>query len=109
MPTYEYKCANCAQLTEAFQKMSDAPLTKCPHCGKDMLERIVTGGAGVLYKGEGWYVTDYSKKSTGGKEPSADAKPAAKPADKSGDSAPPAAPVQSVTGTPKSSSPKKDD
>jgi putative FmdB family regulatory protein len=92
-------------LTEAFQKMSDASLTKCPHCGKDMLERIVTGGAGVLYKGEGWYVTDYSKKSTGGKEPSTDTKPAPK----TGDAVPPAAaPVPSVTGTPKSSSPKKD-
>jgi predicted nucleic acid-binding Zn ribbon protein len=49
--------------------MSDAPLVKCPHCGKEGLERIVSGGAGVIYKGEGWYVTDYSKKSSGGKEP----------------------------------------
>lgn len=48
--------------------MSEASLTKCPNCGKESFERIVTGGAGVLYKGEGWYVTDYSKKSSGGKE-----------------------------------------
>jgi predicted nucleic acid-binding Zn ribbon protein len=43
---------------------------KCPFCGKNGLERIVSGGAGVIYKGEGWYVTDYSKKSSGGKDDS---------------------------------------
>ncbi len=58
-------------MTDAFQRMSDAPLLTCPHCGKDGLERIVSGGAGVIYKGEGWYVTDYSKRSSGGKEPTA--------------------------------------
>lgn len=50
--------------------MSDPPLVKCPFCGKDELERVVSGGAGVIYKGEGWYVTDYSKKSSGGKDDS---------------------------------------
>jgi putative FmdB family regulatory protein len=68
MPTYEYRCKFCHHITDAFQRMSEAPLVKCPHCGKDGLERIVSGGAGVIYKGEGWYVTDYSKKSSGGKE-----------------------------------------
>ncbi|HEY3875914.1 MAG TPA: FmdB family zinc ribbon protein [Candidatus Kapabacteria bacterium] len=68
MPTYEYRCHFCHRVSDAFQKMSDAPLTTCPYCGKPELERIVTGGAGVIYKGEGWYVTDYSKKSSGGKE-----------------------------------------
>ena len=69
MPTYEYRCQFCHRVSDAFQRMSDAPLVKCPHCGKEGLERIVSGGAGVIYKGEGWYVTDYSKKSSGGKEP----------------------------------------
>ena len=69
MPTYEYRCHFCHRVSDAFQRMSDAPLVKCPHCGKEGLERIVSGGAGVIYKGEGWYVTDYSKKSSGGKEP----------------------------------------
>lgn len=55
--------------------MSEAPLVKCPYCGKEGLERIVSGGAGVIYKGEGWYVTDYSKKSSGGKEPETKTKP----------------------------------
>ncbi|HET6401263.1 MAG TPA: zinc ribbon domain-containing protein [Candidatus Kapabacteria bacterium] len=69
MPTYEYRCHFCHRVSDAFQRMSDAPLVKCPYCGKEGLERIVSGGAGVIYKGEGWYVTDYSKKSSGGKEP----------------------------------------
>ncbi len=69
MPTYEYRCHYCHRVSDAFQRMSDAPLVKCPYCGKESLERIVSGGAGVIYKGEGWYVTDYSKKSSGGKEP----------------------------------------
>jgi putative FmdB family regulatory protein len=70
MPTYEYRCHFCHHLLEEVQKMSDSPLVKCPFCGKEELERIVSGGAGVIYKGEGWYVTDYSKKSSGGKEES---------------------------------------
>jgi predicted nucleic acid-binding Zn ribbon protein len=51
--------------------MTDAPLTTCPSCQKEGLQRLVSGGAGVLYKGEGWYVTDYSKKSSGGKDAAA--------------------------------------
>ena len=70
MPTYEYRCQYCHELVEAVQRMSDPSLTHCPHCGKEGLTRVVSGGAGVLYKGEGWYVTDYSKKSSGGKEKS---------------------------------------
>ena len=69
MPTYEYRCRFCHRVSDAFQRMSDAPLVQCPYCNKEGLERIVSGGAGVIYKGEGWYVTDYSKKSSGGKDP----------------------------------------
>ena len=68
MPTYEYRCSNCGHFLEAFQRMSDAPLTRCPNCDKEELKRLVSGGAGVIYRGEGWYVTDYSKKSSGGKD-----------------------------------------
>jgi putative FmdB family regulatory protein len=68
MPNYDYRCTSCGHTEEIFQSMSEASITKCPNCGKETYERIVTGGAGVLYKGEGWYVTDYSKKSSGGKE-----------------------------------------
>jgi len=68
MPTYDYRCQSCGQILEAFQKMSDKPLVLCPNCGKETLTRIVSGGAGVIYRGEGWYVTDYSKKSSGGRD-----------------------------------------
>ncbi len=70
MPTYQYRCSNCGAELEEFQKMSDPALVKCPSCGLETLARIVTGGAGVIYKGEGWYVTDYSHKSSGGREAS---------------------------------------
>src|SRR5438874_4937329 len=73
MPTYEYRCQSCGQHVEAFQRMSDEALVLCPNCGKEELHRVVSGGAGVIYRGEGWYVTDYSKKSSGGKEPPANA------------------------------------
>jgi putative FmdB family regulatory protein len=68
MPNYDYHCSNCGYFEEISQRMSDPALTKCPNCGKETFMREITGGAGVLYKGEGWYVTDYSKKSSGGKE-----------------------------------------
>jgi putative FmdB family regulatory protein len=68
MPNYDYQCTSCGHVEEIFQSISENAITKCPNCGKDTFQRVVTGGAGVLYKGEGWYVTDYSKKSSGGKE-----------------------------------------
>lgn len=68
MPNYDYHCSNCGYSEEVTQRMTEAALTKCPNCGKETFSRVITGGAGVLYKGEGWYVTDYSKKSSGGKD-----------------------------------------
>lgn len=62
MPTYEYQCKECGQQTEAFQKMSEAPLTECPHCHKQGLNRLVSA-AGFQLKGSGWYVTDYKGKN----------------------------------------------
>jgi putative FmdB family regulatory protein len=61
MPTYGYKCDRCGHELEAFQKMSDAPLRTCPSCGKDALRRQVYA-AGVLFKGSGFYKTDYAAK-----------------------------------------------
>ena len=58
MPTYGYKCDSCGHELEAFQKMSDAPLRVCPACGKEALRRQVFA-AGVLFKGSGFYSTDY--------------------------------------------------
>lgn len=97
MPTYEYKCNKCGHRFETFQSMKDAALKKCPECGKNALERLIGVGAAVLFKGSGFYQTDYrsesykkakeaeSKPASGsdsaskGSEAKAEAKPAAKP------------------------------
>jgi putative FmdB family regulatory protein len=60
MPTYEYECKKCGHSFEAFQSMSDDPLTECPECGKE-LRRLINGGSGVIFKGSGFYVTDKGK------------------------------------------------
>ncbi len=65
MPTYEYACLSCDHEFEQFQSMSDDPLKLCPKCGKKRLKRLVGGGAGLIFKGTGFYITDYKKKSGG--------------------------------------------
>jgi len=60
MPIYEYQCRECSQRLEKLQKMSDAPLTRCPECGKDALTKLVSA-AGFRLKGGGWYETDFKK------------------------------------------------
>ncbi len=84
MPTYEYACTKCGHELEAFQSMKDAPLKKCPACGKAALKRKVGGGAGLIFKGSGFYITDYKKspapKSEAPAAPPAPAKAPAKPA-----------------------------
>lgn len=59
MPTYEYLCDECGHGFEKFQKMSDSPLKKCPKCSKMKLKRLIGTGAGVIFKGSGFYETDY--------------------------------------------------
>lgn len=58
MPTYEYRCRDCGREFEVFQRMSDPPGAPCPECGLSS-ERLISGGAGVLFRGEGFYITDY--------------------------------------------------
>jgi len=60
MPTYEYECKSCGHNFEVFQNMSDAPLSECPQCGKE-LRRLINGGSGVIFKGSGFYVNDKNK------------------------------------------------
>ena len=59
MPTYEYVCSKCRHEFEQFQSMKDEPLRKCPKCRKMGLQRKIGGGAGLLFKGSGFYITDY--------------------------------------------------
>lgn len=60
MPIYEYRCESCGHELEAMQRMSDAPLTECPACGKPMLKKQVSA-AGFRLSGGGWYETDFKK------------------------------------------------
>lgn len=70
MPTYDYKCKECDHLFEYFQAMSDELLKSCPKCN-GQVRRLISGGSGLIFKGSGFYVTDYVKK----KPPSSDKKP----------------------------------
>ncbi len=63
MPTYEYKCNQCGHQFEAFQKISDDPLTECPQCGGEIV-RLISGGTGLIFKGSGFYLTDYARKNS---------------------------------------------
>ena len=63
MPTYEYACGACDHRFERFQGMSEPTLRKCPECGRRKLQRLISGGAGFLFKGSGFYITDYRSDS----------------------------------------------
>lgn len=75
MPTYEYECSACGHAFEALQSMKDAKLTKCPKCAKSKLQRLIGSGSGMIFKGSGFYETDYKRKS----ETKTTEKPAAVP------------------------------
>jgi putative FmdB family regulatory protein len=89
MPTYDYKCDGCGHQFEQFQSISANPLKKCPECGKSKLKRLFGTGAGLIFKGSGFYQTDYRsesyKKAAEGEKPAststetkaAESKPAA--------------------------------
>ncbi len=62
MPTYEYECDACAHAFEALQTMTEPKLLKCPKCKKNKLQRLIGTGSGVIFKGSGFYETDYKKK-----------------------------------------------
>ena len=91
MPIYAYKCESCGHSKDVLQKMSDAPLTECPACGKATFAKQVTA-AGFQLKGSGWYATDFKGGSTPAAAPAADAatgaKTDAKPETKTADSKP---------------------
>ena len=63
MPTYEYQCDACEHNFDEFQSIKDKPLKKCPQCGKNKLRRVFGAGAAILFKGSGFYQTDYRSES----------------------------------------------
>jgi putative FmdB family regulatory protein len=63
MPTYEYACESCGHEFEEFQPITARPLKKCPQCGKMKLRRLIGTGGGVIFKGSGFYQTDYRSES----------------------------------------------
>lgn len=63
MPTYEYKCNECGKVSELFQSITAKPIKKCPECGKLKLKRLLGTGAGLIFKGSGFYETDYRSES----------------------------------------------
>jgi putative FmdB family regulatory protein len=81
MPIYEYKCSECGAHIEKMQKISDEPLKICENCGGKLEKQLSLSG--FQFKGEGWYVTDYSKKSSGGKEPKSEKSEKSEKTDKS--------------------------
>jgi putative FmdB family regulatory protein len=67
MPHYDYKCTNCGYQFELFQKMNEEPVTFCPSCG-GKVKRLIGTGAGAIFKGSGFYHTDYKMKGEGKKQ-----------------------------------------
>ncbi len=92
MPTYEYLCDSCRHGFERFQPITAKPVRVCPECGRSKVRRIISGGAGLIFKGSGFYITDYrskgyqeaakketGKKDTDKKEPSSGPAPCKQP------------------------------
>jgi len=106
MPTYEYRCPEGHEF-ERFQKMTDPRRAKCPVCGRPAVRKI-SGGAGLIFKGSGFYITDYGKDGKGPrKEKEGEPKPEAAPA-KSEEAAKPETPAKSEkTDKPEKKSKKK--
>jgi putative FmdB family regulatory protein len=84
MPTYEYRCPDGHQF-EKFQKITEKPRAKCPVCGKPAT-RIISGGAGLVFRGSGFYITDYGKDGKGPRK-AEDKAPSEKPAEKKSEAA----------------------
>ena len=68
MPTYEYECTKCAHHFEAFQKIDAKPKKQCPRC-RAKVKRLISGGCGLIFKGNGFYITDYKRKGANQEKP----------------------------------------
>jgi len=67
MPTYQYECDNCSHVFDIMQSIVEKKLKKCPQCNQLTLQRLIGSGGGIVFKGSGYYETDYKKKSSGEK------------------------------------------
>lgn len=76
MPTYEYACSRCGHRFEQFQSIKDPPLKRCPRCKKAALKRLIGTGAGLIFKGSGFYETDYKRSAPPKEGGGGEAKPA---------------------------------
>ena len=74
MPTYSYVCESCDHKFDHLQTMLDDVLMTCPDCGEDALKRLIGSGAGLIFKGSGFYITDYARKSDNGTNSSGSSK-----------------------------------
>lgn len=63
MPNYDYRCESCGHEQEVFQRMTADPLTDCPACGAPTYKRLIGAGAGIIFRGSGFYETDYKRSS----------------------------------------------
>ena len=75
MPTYDYRCSQCGHEFEKFEPMSANPAKKCPECKKMKLQRLIGAGSGVIFKGSGFYETDYRSKTYTDAKSKAETKP----------------------------------
>ena len=88
MPTYDYECDGCGHSFEEWQSFKDEALTKCPSCKKNKLRRLFVGGAAIIFKGSGFYETDYRRKDEAKKNGTPADGGEAKPADAKAEAAP---------------------
>ncbi len=93
MPTYDYRCKNCGHRFEEFQSMKADPLVTCPNCNEPALERLIGAGGGMIFKGSGFYLTDYkgsnaSAKPAGSTSPAPPSSPASDSSSASSSAAP---------------------
>lgn len=107
MPTYEYVCDACEHAFEEFQSMSAKHLKKCPECGKNKLRRLIGTGAGIIFKGSGFYETDYRSDSYS-KDKKADAETKSEKSDSKSDKQSSSESKSQSDSKPKTDQPKSD-
>ena len=100
MPTYDYLCSECGHRFEKFQSITAGVLKKCPECGKMSLQRLIGTGSGIIFKGSGFYETDYRKKeSSGAGKPASTTETQSKTSDKKETKSTDTKPVEKKTET----------